>query len=116
MEKEHLQDAGHLQMLKNIVNDLDEFHLKLVETGADPGYSALFVQIQPLIGEFRLKIKQEACTDVETCLNGLYSLMMLRLQKKEINPSTLLSFQSFGKLMGHLSARYLQFERDDFEF
>ncbi|OFX29259.1 MAG: hypothetical protein A2W90_13540 [Bacteroidetes bacterium GWF2_42_66] len=116
MEKERLRDTGHLQMLRNLVNDLNEFHLKLLETNADPGYSGMFIQVQPLINEFRLKMQQEAGSDVETCLNGLYSLMMLRLQKKEVNQSTLLSFQSFGKLMGHLSARYLQFEKGDFEF
>jgi len=116
MEKEHLQETGHLQLIKNMVNDLNEFHLKLIETGADPVYSGLFIQADPLINEFRTKMKQEFASDIETCLNGLYSLLMLRLQKKEINPSTALSFQIFGKLTGHLSARYLQFEKGDFEF
>ena len=116
MEKEHLLNAGHLQFLKNLVNDLNEFHLKIIETSADPVYSALLIQIQPLINEFRQKSEQMSTSDVEVCLNGLYHLMILRLQKKDVNTLTNLSFQSFGKLIGHLSARYLQFEKGDFEF
>lgn len=116
MEKERLQSSGHLQLLKNLVNDLNEFHLKLIETGTDPVYSGLFLQIQPIINEFNTKTGQETSSDVETCLNGLYSLMLIRLKKLEINPSTVQSFQSFGKLIGHLSARYLQFEKGEFEF
>lgn len=116
MEKEHLQNSGHLQLLKNLVNDLNEFHLKLIETATDPVYSGLYLQIQPLINEFNSKTGNAVTSDVETCLNGLYSLMLIRLKKIDINPSTLQSFQSFGKLIGHLSARYLQFEKGDFEF
>lgn len=116
MEKEQIQKSGHLQMVKNLVNDLNEFHLKLIETAKDPIYSGLFLQTQPLITEFRTKLKQSEANDTEVCLNGLYSLMMLRLQKKEIHQSTTLSFQQFGKLLGHLSARFLQFEKGVFEF
>jgi len=31
MEKEHIQEKGHLQVLINLVNDLNEFHLKMVQ-------------------------------------------------------------------------------------
>lgn len=116
MEKEHIQNAGHLQFLQNLVNDLNEFHLKLIETGSDPVYTGLFLQVQPLINEFTSKTNSKNTNDVDICLNGLYSLMLMRLKKTEINQSTTLSLQNFGKLIGHLSARYLQFEKGDFEF
>jgi hypothetical protein len=116
MEKEQVLGTGHLQFLKNQVNDLNEFHLKLIGTGADPVYSAMFLQLQPEINEFREKAGKGITSDAETCLIGLYSLMMLRLQKKEVNQQALYSLQNFGKLTGHLSARYLQFEKGNFEF
>lgn len=115
MEKEHIRQKGHLQFLKNLINDLNDFHLKLIESGKDPQYSVLFQQTQSLISEFAKKAGNENASDVETCLSGLYSLMLLRLQKKEISQLTLLSIQSFGKLMAHMSVRYKQFEEGDLE-
>lgn len=116
MEKERIQQNGHLQFIKNLVTDLNDFHLKLIETGKDPQYSILYQQTNPLISEFAKKTGDENASDIETCLSGLYSLMLLRLQKKEISQSTLLSIQSFGKLMAHMSVRYKQYEDGDLEF
>jgi len=115
MIKEHIQTTGHLQFIKNLMNDLNEFHLKMIETNADGSYYELVHQAESSLSEFRIKAKSENISDVETCFNGLYQLILLRLQKKEINEATLSSIQRFGKLMGHLSARYLQFENDEFE-
>jgi len=38
------------------------------------------------------------------------------LKKAEISESTRNSVLGLGKLMGHLSARYIQFENDEFDF
>ncbi|MGC9355629.1 MAG: DUF4924 family protein, partial [Mariniphaga sp.] len=42
MEKEGKQEKGHLQFLSNLVNDLYEFHLRLMHTEADPMYVSVF--------------------------------------------------------------------------
>ena len=114
MEKEHIQEKGHLQVLINLINDLNEFHLKLLEVQNDQEYIRLYRLNELAIAGFRQK--SEAQNEIEACLNALYGIMVLKLKKAELSESTLESAKGFGQLIGHLSARYIQFENDDFEF
>jgi hypothetical protein len=114
MEKEHIQEKGHLQVLINLINDLNEFHLKLMEVKNDLEYIRLYRQNVEAIADFMQKAK--ASNEVDACLNALYGILVLKLRNAEISQSTLDSVMGFGQLIGHLSARYIQFENDDFEF
>lgn len=116
MEKEHLQEKGHLQVLVNLVNDLNEFHLKLVETQVDEQYLRLYQLNHLLINEFIQKSGGAVQNEVEACLNALYAVMLLKLKNVEITPLTMSTVEGFGRMIGHLSARYIQFENDDFDF
>jgi len=115
MEKEHILETGHLQVLKNLVNDLNEFHLKLLQTQADQEYIRLYQMNRAAISEFK---KKSSGTDneVEACLNALYVVWVLKIKNAEISEQTKTTVEGFGRLMGHLSARYIQFENDEFEF
>lgn len=114
MEKEHIQDKGHLQVLINLINDLNEFHLKLLEVQNDQEYIRLYRLNELAISDFMQK--SEAKNEIEACLNALYGILVLKLKNAEISQSTLDSVKGFGQLIGHLSARYIQFENDNFEF
>jgi len=116
MKMEHVTDKGHLQAITNTVNDLNEFHLKMLDTQADEKYLKLYEVNKPHIDEFMSKANGTAHHEVEACLNALYGLLMLKLKNVEITPDTKLIMQGFGNLIGYLSARYIQFENDDFEF
>jgi hypothetical protein len=116
MEKEHVQQKGHLQAITNLINDLNEFHLKMVETQVDEQYMQLYRLNKQAISEFIHHTKGEANNEVEACLNALYGVLMLKLKNAEITPETKLTVDGFGRMIGHLSARYIQFENDDFEF
>jgi hypothetical protein len=114
MEKEHVQEKGHLQVLINLINDLNEFHHKMLEVQNDQEYIRLYRLNELAISNFMQK--SEAKNEIEACLNALYGIMVLKLRNAEISQSTLDSAKGFGQLIGHLSARYIQFEYDDFEF
>lgn len=114
MEKEHIQEKGHLQVLINLINDLNEFHLKLLEVQNDQEYIRLYRMNELAISDFMQK--SEAKNEVEACLNALYGILVLKLRNAELSQFTLDSAKGFGQLIGHLSARYIQFENDDFEF
>jgi hypothetical protein len=115
MEKEHIQEKGHLQVLVNLVNDLNEFHLKMLEVQTDQEYVRLYGINQAAIGEFCQR-SGNVTNEVEACLNALYGLMILKIKHAEISEETRKPIEGFGHLIGHLSARYIQFENDDFEF
>jgi hypothetical protein len=116
IEKEHVQEKGHLQVITNLVNDLNEFHLKLTEVQNDQEYVRLYLSNQDAIIEFMEKSGNSLGNEVEACLNALYGVMILKLKNTEISDVTRKTMEGFGRLIGHLSARYIQFENDDFEF
>jgi hypothetical protein len=116
MEKENIREKGHLQVIVNLMNDLNEFHLKLIETQTDDEYLQLYRMNYDAIGEFILKSGRSAENEVVACLNALYGLILLKLKNAEISSHTLKTMAGFGQMIGHLSARYIQFENDDFEF
>ncbi|MBW8331446.1 MAG: DUF4924 family protein [Prolixibacteraceae bacterium] len=116
MEKEHIRANGHLQVIVNLVNDLNEFHLKLIENESDEEYQRLYQTNREAISEFLRKSGKSVDNEVESCLNALYGVLLLKLKNSEISPETKRTVEGFGRMIGHLSARYIQFENDDFEF
>jgi hypothetical protein len=116
MEKEHVCEKGHLQVITNLVNDLNEFHLKMVEIQNDEDYVGLYRKNQDSIREAMQKTALGSENEVEACLNALYGLMILKLKSSEISAETHQTIEAFAHQIGHLSARYIQFENDDFEF
>ena len=54
--------------------------------------------------------------EVETCLNALYGLMMLRLQKKEVSAETAHAIGEISTLMGMLSDYYLKDKTEGLNF
>jgi hypothetical protein len=116
MEKEHVRERGHLQVITNLVNDLNEFHLKMLVVQTDQEYVRLYEQNSGAISDFVGRAENSETNDVEACLNALYGFLMLKLKNAEISELTRKTVEGFGQLIGHLSARYIQFENDEFEF
>lgn len=116
MEKEHIREKGHLQAIRNLVSDLNEFHLKMIATQVDGEYLRLYQINREAISEFAQKSGNSARNEVEACLSALYGVLLLKLKNTEISPLTQNTVEGFGRMIGHLSARYIQFENDDFEF
>ena len=116
MEKEYVQEKGHLQVIANLVNDLNEFHLKMLDVQNDQEYVRLYRQNREAIQEATKKTAINTENEISACLNTLYGYMMLKLKSSEISPQTHQTIEHFARQIGHLSARYIQFENDDFEF
>lgn len=115
MQKEQITEKGHVQFLNNLVNDLNEFHLALLQSGKDPRYGSLFQLANPVVAEFREKSKAEKDNDIQVSLQALQSLMLLGLQKKEISKETQQAVSHITKLIAHLAARYHKFEKGEFD-
>ncbi len=116
MHDEKIRQQGHLQFLINQVNDLQEFHMYLMSDGKETSYHEFFRIALPNIELFKEKSKEPQSHEVQTCLNALYSLLMLRLQKKEISKDTENAMNSFSNLMGLLSKKYIEFHKGELEY
>ena len=113
MQKEKVEEKGHIQALKNTVDELTELHFFLLHQAHDGRYRQLETQAAGKLVEFRRKAGvDDTVSDVELALNGLYGQLMLKLQKREIHPETVAAMESFSKLIAYLAARYKQMEEE----
>ena len=114
MKKEKVEKNGHIQALKNTMDELTELHFFLLHKAHDQRYQQLVTMAAGNLVEFRRKAEAgNEISDVELAMNGLYGNLLLRLQKKEINPETATAMESFSKMIAYLSVRYKQMEEEE---
>lgn len=114
MKNEKVEDKGHIQALKNTVDELTDLHFFLLHKAHDAKYQHLVTVAAGNLIEFRKRSEvDDSVSDVELALNGLYGNLMLRLQKKEITPETATAMESFSKMIAYLAARYKQMEEEE---
>ena len=114
MQKEQIQKSGHLQVLVNLANDLNHFHLALIQQQIDAEYSRLYTEIKQDIDFVREKSGHDH-HDIEVALNTLYLILMLKIKKQEISEGTQNAVWKFGNFMGHLSKLFKAYESGDLD-
>lgn len=115
MEKERIQEKGHLQFLINLISDVNEFHLKLMETGEDKIYVQTYKTVAGLIAELKQK-NPAAKNDVELGITAIYGFLLLKMQQKNISIDTTDAIKRISGWLSALSKLYKDFEAGDFEF
>ena len=127
MNAEGKREQGHLQINQVVMDDLVDLHKRLLDSNRYPFYSAEYYKVLPFIVEIRSKnkraeskMKEEGSTEaplieaneneseIETCFDVLYGIMLLRLQKKPITPETEHAVKEITTVSGMLSDYYQQ--------
>ena len=106
MRREGVEKKGHLQLNKNVIIALDDLHRRLLADERFAQYSAEFYKTLPFIVELRAKAGEEKAGEIETCLNALYGILMLRLKGEEISKETLEAISQISRFMAMLSHYY----------
>lgn len=106
MNEEGCREKGHLGINKATLQMLIDLHNQLVESSNFPFYTSEYYKVLPYIVELRNKGANRQESEIETCFNALYGLMMLRLRKKEISPDTQHALKEISTLIGMLSDYY----------
>ena len=114
MEKEGIRDRGHLQFLINQINEVNEFHLKLMEMGSEGEYLQNFGSISGLLSELNRKNNARK-NDLQICLDAVYGFLLLKMQKKEITNETFEAIKQLSSWLGSLSVMFKKFEAGDLE-
>ncbi|HSO89384.1 MAG TPA: DUF4924 family protein [Draconibacterium sp.] len=115
MEKEGIQAKGHFQFLSNLISELNEFHLKLMETGIDKEYVRMFQLISGLITELNLK-GNSVKNDIQISLDAIYGFLLLKMQKKQITDKTTEAITRLSGWLSLLSKLFKDFESGDLVF
>jgi len=105
-ELENVKQSGHLQVLVNIVNDLNDLHLWLLGEVSQLQYKQAYELAAPNVKLLSSKMKVDATNDIDICLHGLYAIMLLKLKNKEVHKDTLSAVDSFRQLIGILATKY----------
>lgn len=115
MNEEGKRDQVHLNINDIIVRDLVDLHQRLLQSNRFPIYNAEYYKVLPFIVELRGK-GDKNISEIETCLDALYGIMMLRMQKKEISPETEHAIKEISTFIGMLSDYYLKNETEGLDF
>ena len=116
MNEEGCREHGHLQINKVTLQLLTELHQQLLSSSKFPFYNAEYYKVLPFIVELRNRGANKEEGEIETCLNLLYGVMMLRLQKKEITTNTEHALKEVSTFIGMLSDYYKKDKEEPLEF
>lgn len=116
MNEEGCREHGHLQINRTTLQLLSDLHAQLLASPKFPFYNAAYYKVLPFIVELRNRGVDKQEDEVETCLNLLYGVMMLRLQKKEITPNTLHAVKEVSTFLGLLSDYYKKDKEEGLKF
>ena len=115
MNEEGRREEGHLQINKIIVKDLADLHNQLMLSGKFPFYNAEYYKVLPFIVELRNKGDKEI-NEIETCLDALYGVMLLRLQQKPVSDETESAIREITTFIGMLNDYYIKDRTEGLDF
>ena len=106
MRAEGVKERGHLQINRNVLQELTELHARLLASTRSPFYNAAYFKALPFIVELRQKNGHKDEPELETCFEALYGVLLLRLQKKEITPATETALKAISSFLSMLANYY----------
>ena len=115
MNEEGKREYGHLDINRVLLKDVIDLHGMLLQSSKFPIYNAEYYKVLPYIVELRNKGDKDV-NEIETCLDALYGVMMLRLQKKEITPETARAVTEISTFVGMLSDYYIKDRKEGLKF
>ncbi len=110
MAEEKIVEKGHMTFLNKLIRELNDIHLRLLQSADEKKYHEIYQAAHPNIKLFMERSPQTFFSEIEACLTGLYGYLMLRLQQKEITPETKQAMVSFSNFLAALSTRFREIE------
>jgi uncharacterized protein YfkK (UPF0435 family) len=112
MEKENIEERGHLGELIDIIGELSYVHKSLL---SNDKYKALYAKASPYLVEISKKSSGATLNPIELGLNGVYGVMTLKMKKQEIFPETLEAVKTFTDFLMHLAKVYHLMQRGEYQ-
>lgn len=115
MNQEGKRESGHITINELTLQQLDELNVRLLASPKFPFYNAQYYKVLPFIVELRSKGKKDI-SEIETLLNALYGVMLLRLQKKAVSAQTQTALNEITTFLGMLSDYYIKDKTEGLDF
>ena len=114
MRAEGVMQHGHLQINKNVIQNLTELHGLLLASTKYPFYNAAYFKALPFIVELRQRGDQ-TISEIEICFEALYGVLLLRLQKKAVSEGTAKAIEVISNFMSLLANYYEKDKKGELE-
>ena len=101
--------------LEEWYGNLTELHGELLASTKYPFYNAAYFKALPFIVELRQKNGRKEESEVDTCFEALYGVLLLRLQKKEISQGTAKAMEAISGFISLLANYYDKEKRGELE-
>lgn len=115
MRSEGVQEKGHLAINSNVIIQLTDLHLRLLKSGKQADYSAMYYKTLPYIVELRAKSNNGSIPEIETCFMALYGYLLLKMKRENVSEETQLAINQIGNLLSLLSSKFYKDEQDELE-
>lgn len=115
MHEEGIREKGHLSFLNTLVSEMNDLHLRLLNSRQEVQYQNIYTMAVVNLREFKSKLPASNISDVEACLDALYGLLLLRLKRKVINKGTEEAMATFSRLLAYLSDKFHKMEKGELE-
>jgi hypothetical protein len=116
MKAEKITGSGHLAFLVGLLDDLNDFHHRLIDSPHHSDYQEVYADAVYNIGDFRKKMgNRDQIGDVEVSLTVLYGLMLMKMKHRQVSGDTAEAIESIRKMIALLSVKYRDFEEGRLE-
>jgi hypothetical protein len=103
MKEENLENEGHLGFVQDEVKRLSDLSLNLLVE--DENYRAVFNKARAAIRTSIMASEGLINDPIQACLNGVFGLLLARLNGREILDDTLEQLDHFGNVLSYLSMK-----------
>lgn len=110
MRDEHVVDAGHVQELADLVDQLQETSDQLLRMPSQTLYTSVYYQTLPSIIQLRELSGGEKLGEVETCFVGIYGYLTLKARGEEVSSDTEKAIKQFSTFLAMLADRFREIE------
>lgn len=111
MQKDDIQESGHLSSLRELMFQLNDLHLQLLNTLEEERYAEFYHWATDYIRELKSKMNRPDMTEIEVCMNGLYAFMLLKMKGNEITEETAEAMRLFSQMLRYLARKYQEIHK-----
>ncbi|KYG71227.1 hypothetical protein AWW68_18640 [Roseivirga spongicola] len=108
MKSEGLEQEGHLSYVQGEVQKLSDLSMKLLVENED--YQTIFNAARPALRESIQASEGLVNNPVQACLNGVFGLLLARMNGKQVPDETMEQIEHFGNVLSMLSHSYRELE------
>lgn len=116
MQMEGVKEKGHLQLNKNTIIILNDFHQELFASNQESEYNRQFYAILPSINHLRQMQGENDLGDIELAFTFLYGLMLLKMKGSEISTDTIKAKEDVSKFLQLLNRHYFRYLNGELRF